>query len=265
MGLSLSGLSYAGHALKSARDYRQEEERFYTEQEGRQADVAAARQRLDIGRDQADQLQRQRAAEAEERGATADYYKAAAPGYPGFQQPQAAPAAAAPVAAPEAAPEGAPAAAPAVPAPAPAQPMPPSAVPGVTLQASPAPIPAAPAPQAPKPDASVAAPVAGQPGTALPTPPRPSMPAAAAPAAPGQPAGGRAGLLDVLAQKANQRGDAGRAQQIIQTKDMLEKEGFGQLAHQAMMDPTNTRKLEEIANANGTWRVAPGSLRYDGA
>jgi hypothetical protein len=68
----------------------------------------------------------------------------------------------------------------------------------------------------------------------------------------------------VLAQKAYARGDTARANQLLAQKNEMEKEGMAQVAHQAMIDPTNVKKIEEVSNQYGARRLVPGSLKYEG-
>lgn len=233
MGNFGAGVAGAGVALKSLRDWQQEEARFRQEQETGAANLEASRQRNTVGKDQINELQRQRSAEAEERAATQQYYRDASSGYGEAAQAQpATPAQPAEVAPTE-------------------QPMPASAVPGATLSSSPvqppkAPVTAAEAPVTP----------GGAPSMTAPTRPAPAPTAGAA--------GGRAGLLDVLAKKASDRGDTARANQLMAQKNELEKEGMAQVAHQALIDPTDVKKIEEVSNQYGSRRLVPGSLKYEG-
>jgi hypothetical protein len=68
----------------------------------------------------------------------------------------------------------------------------------------------------------------------------------------------------VLAQKAYARGDTARANQLMAHKNELEKEGMAQVAHQALIDPANVKKIEEVSNQYGVRRLVPGSLKYEG-
>src|SRR5258706_11325733 len=229
-GASVGG---AGVALKSLRDWQQEEASFKQAQETGAANLESARQRNTLSKDQITELQRQRAAEAEERAATNQYYTDASPGFtPGAQ-------ASAPAA--ETAPTE--------------QPMPATAVPGATLSSSPV--------QPPKaPTTAAEAPVTpgGAPSLSAPSRPAPAAPSAPTPGL----AGGRSGLLDVLIHKAQARGDTARANQLLAQKNEMEKEGMAQVAHEAMIDPTNVKKIEEVSNQYGSRRLVPGSLKYEG-
>lgn len=232
MGSLGAGVAGAGVALKSLRDWQQEEARFKQEQDTGAANLEATRQSNTFGKDKITELQRQRVAEAEERAATNQYYTDASPGYVPGQAP-AQPAEAAPT----------------------EQPMPATAVPGATLSSSPVQPPKAPV-------TAAEAPVTPGGAPSLSAPARPAPVAPGAPAA--QPAGGRSGLLDVLAQKAYARGDTARANQLLAQKNEMEKEGMAQVAHEAMMDPTNVKKIEEVSNQYGARRLVPGSLKYEG-
>src|SRR6266850_7857001 len=88
MGSFGAGVAGAGVALKSLRDWQQEEARFKQEQETGAANLESTRQRNTLNKDQITELQRQRAAEAEERATTQQYYTDASPGFtPGAQAP----------------------------------------------------------------------------------------------------------------------------------------------------------------------------------
>lgn len=244
----LNAIGNTGAALRSKAQY--EEDRALNSERIKQAQQGTA-----IGADQATELARKRAAEAEERDAASDYARRSAPGYFGGQQQPAAAPAPAPAPTETAAAGGS---QPTEEAPT-EQPIPTTAVPGSTLSSSPVP-----APKAPTPPQAAAITPGGAPS--LNAPPRMASPAPAAPpTAPAQPGGGRVGLLDVLAKKALERGDTARYNELQAQKQALDKEGFGQAAHEALLDPTNVRKIEETFNQYGARRLVPGSLVYEGA
>ena len=260
-GAGASGYHDAAY-LESQR--ANEGERFRSEQA--QRDVATESEQMQLS-----EQRRQFQSAAEDRAIATRYAHESAPGFsptvehdgtvtaptgappPTAAQPVPAAAPSAPVSSPQVADKGAPGnVLPAVTmgqnqSPSTPQPVAASAIPGQTLSYTP-PVTPANAPTTPS----------GAPSLASPPANKQSAPTAQAPGA-----GGRAGLLDQLAQAALRRGDVQLYNQRIAEKQKLRAEGIGEAAH-LLLSGASPAEIERAYNANGSGRIMPGTLVHNG-